>query len=209
VKVALDVLEQQVAGQLIGAAIQPLTDRIPATVSRFLAGGAEGVPVVAALRADYAQLGMAAARLDTHAHRSETTGETLGRRSSSRNFAEGGSPIGAVLKQALESVLRDLAEQIPRVVALVQRDMARFLKRAAQELEQADEKLAADARALEALSHDCAAQYVEGGDTSRDTTICKLLAARLLRRVVTLFKGRLVRDKPAGQTGRMAWLASS
>jgi len=44
-------------------------------------------------------------------------------------------------------------------------------------------ELAAEARALEALTHDCAAQYLEGVDTSRDTTICKLLSARLLRRV--------------------------
>ena len=45
-----------------------------------------------------------------------------------------------------------------------------------------------------------------------------LLAAILLlvafamlaqRRVLTLVQGRLVRDQPAGQTGRMAWLASS
>jgi len=27
--------------------------------------------------------------------------------------------------------------------------------------------------------------------------------------VVTLVDGRLVRDQPAGQTGRMAWLATS
>ena len=44
-------------------------------------------------------------------------------------------------------------------------------------------ELAADARALEALTHDCAAQYLDGVDTSRDTTICKLLSARLLRKV--------------------------
>ena len=44
-------------------------------------------------------------------------------------------------------------------------------------------ELAADARALEALTHECAAQYLDGIDTSRDTTICKLLSARLLRKV--------------------------
>ena len=35
------------------------------------------------------------------------------------------------------------------------------------------------------------------------------IVTRLQRRVVTLVQGRLVRDQPAGQTGRMAWLASS
>lgn len=35
------------------------------------------------------------------------------------------------------------------------------------------------------------------------------IVRRLKRRVVTLVQGRLVRDQPAGQTGRMAWLASS
>jgi cell division transport system ATP-binding protein len=35
------------------------------------------------------------------------------------------------------------------------------------------------------------------------------IVRRLQRRVVTLVEGRLVRDQPAGQTGRMAWLASS
>lgn len=35
------------------------------------------------------------------------------------------------------------------------------------------------------------------------------IVTRLQRRVVTLVGGRLVRDQPAGQTGRMAWLASS
>ncbi len=35
------------------------------------------------------------------------------------------------------------------------------------------------------------------------------IVTRLQRRVVTLVHGRLVRDQPAGQTGRMAWLASS
>ncbi len=35
------------------------------------------------------------------------------------------------------------------------------------------------------------------------------IVTRLKRRVVTLVDGRLVRDQPAGQTGRMAWLASS
>ena len=35
------------------------------------------------------------------------------------------------------------------------------------------------------------------------------IVTRLQRRVVTLVDGRLVRDQPAGQTGRMAWLALS
>jgi cell division transport system ATP-binding protein len=35
------------------------------------------------------------------------------------------------------------------------------------------------------------------------------IVTRLQRRVLTLVKGRLVRDQPAGQTGRLAWLASS
>jgi cell division transport system ATP-binding protein len=35
------------------------------------------------------------------------------------------------------------------------------------------------------------------------------IVTRLQRRVLTLVDGRLVRDQPAGQTGRMAWLASS
>jgi len=35
------------------------------------------------------------------------------------------------------------------------------------------------------------------------------IVTRLKRRVVTLVDGRLVRDQPAGQTGRMAWLATS
>jgi len=35
------------------------------------------------------------------------------------------------------------------------------------------------------------------------------IVRRLQRRVVTLVEGRLVRDQPAGRTGRMAWLASS
>jgi cell division transport system ATP-binding protein len=35
------------------------------------------------------------------------------------------------------------------------------------------------------------------------------IVRRLQRRVLTLVDGRLVRDQPAGQTGRMAWLVSS
>jgi cell division transport system ATP-binding protein len=35
------------------------------------------------------------------------------------------------------------------------------------------------------------------------------IVTRLQRRVLTLVHGRMVRDQPAGQTGRMAWLASS
>jgi len=35
------------------------------------------------------------------------------------------------------------------------------------------------------------------------------IVTRLQRRVLTLVDGRLVRDQPAGQTGRMAWLAWS
>ncbi len=35
------------------------------------------------------------------------------------------------------------------------------------------------------------------------------IVTRLQRRVLTLAQGRLMRDQPAGQTGRMAWLASS
>jgi cell division transport system ATP-binding protein len=35
------------------------------------------------------------------------------------------------------------------------------------------------------------------------------IVTRLKRRVLTLVNGRLVRDQPAGQTGRMAWLATS
>jgi cell division transport system ATP-binding protein len=35
------------------------------------------------------------------------------------------------------------------------------------------------------------------------------IVTRLQRRVLTLVQGRLVRDQPSGQTGRMAWLASS
>jgi cell division transport system ATP-binding protein len=35
------------------------------------------------------------------------------------------------------------------------------------------------------------------------------IVTRLRRRVVTLVDGRLVRDQPAGQTGKMAWLASA
>ncbi len=35
------------------------------------------------------------------------------------------------------------------------------------------------------------------------------IVTRLRRRVLTLVQGRLVRDQPAGQTGRMTWLASS
>jgi len=35
------------------------------------------------------------------------------------------------------------------------------------------------------------------------------IVRRLQRRVLTLVQGRLVRDQPAGNTGKMAWLASS
>ena len=35
------------------------------------------------------------------------------------------------------------------------------------------------------------------------------IVTRLQKRVLTLVHGRLVRDQPAGQTGRMAWLATS
>jgi cell division transport system ATP-binding protein len=35
------------------------------------------------------------------------------------------------------------------------------------------------------------------------------IVTRLQRRVLTLVQGRLVRDQPAGHTGRMAWLATS
>ena len=35
------------------------------------------------------------------------------------------------------------------------------------------------------------------------------IVTRLQRRVLTLVHGRLVRDQPAGRTGRMAWLAAS
>jgi cell division transport system ATP-binding protein len=35
------------------------------------------------------------------------------------------------------------------------------------------------------------------------------IVRRLQRRVLTLVQGRLVRDQPAGQTGRLAWLATS
>ena len=35
------------------------------------------------------------------------------------------------------------------------------------------------------------------------------IVTRLQRRVVTLVQGRLVRDQPAGEIGRMAWLATS
>ncbi len=35
------------------------------------------------------------------------------------------------------------------------------------------------------------------------------IVTRLQRRALTLVDGRLVRDQPAGQTGRMAWLATS
>jgi cell division transport system ATP-binding protein len=35
------------------------------------------------------------------------------------------------------------------------------------------------------------------------------IVTRLQRRVVTLVNGRLMRDQPAGETGKMAWLASS
>jgi cell division transport system ATP-binding protein len=35
------------------------------------------------------------------------------------------------------------------------------------------------------------------------------IVKRLQRRVLTLVAGRLVRDQPAGRTGRMAWLATS
>jgi len=35
------------------------------------------------------------------------------------------------------------------------------------------------------------------------------IVRRLQRRVITLVEGRLVRDQPAGRTGRLTWLASS
>ena len=35
------------------------------------------------------------------------------------------------------------------------------------------------------------------------------IVTRLQRRVLTLVAGRLVRDQPAGKTGRLAWLATS
>jgi cell division transport system ATP-binding protein len=35
------------------------------------------------------------------------------------------------------------------------------------------------------------------------------IVRRLQRRVLTLVGGRLVRDQPAGNIGRMAWLVSS
>lgn len=44
-------------------------------------------------------------------------------------------------------------------------------------------ELAAEVRAFEALSHTCAEDYLAGVDTSRDTTICKFLAGRLIRKV--------------------------
>lgn len=44
-------------------------------------------------------------------------------------------------------------------------------------------ELAAEARQFEALCHTCAESYVRGEDTTRDTTICKFVAGRLIRKV--------------------------
>jgi citronellyl-CoA dehydrogenase len=44
-------------------------------------------------------------------------------------------------------------------------------------------ELAAEHRAFEALCQACAAAYIRGEDTTRDTTICKLIVGRLVRKV--------------------------
>jgi citronellyl-CoA dehydrogenase len=44
-------------------------------------------------------------------------------------------------------------------------------------------ELSAEHRAFEALSNACMGAYLRGEDTTRDTTICKLLAGRLIRKV--------------------------
>ncbi|MDH4145051.1 MAG: acyl-CoA dehydrogenase, partial [Acidimicrobiia bacterium] len=44
-------------------------------------------------------------------------------------------------------------------------------------------ELAAEVRAFEALCHACAEAYIAGDNTDRDTTVCKFLCGRLVRKV--------------------------
>ncbi len=156
VRIALEYLEQELIGKLLGLAVQEVTDHVSRFAGELLGGGVSVVTEVGALKMSYSAVRGAASAIRGQSTQTEETGEAAYAENASRDMeddSEGGDDDGdgggwAAVLQAVEQGLLDVAQvifkSISEAIAKIQSDTASVLSRFTTELEDTDKSLASD-----------------------------------------------------------------
>ncbi|MBV9024343.1 MAG: RHS repeat protein, partial [Streptomycetaceae bacterium] len=146
---ALQELENRLLQVLIERAAQEITQHVGGTISKMLMGGLGTAMEVQSLKLDTQGVRRVASTLKTHANRTERSSSEAHRRVTNRKL-ETKSPGGkwhvvAVLEAALISIAEDIFRKLPGALHTIIKDTEKDLTKAAEAIEKADAKLAADA----------------------------------------------------------------
>lgn len=148
IKFALQELENALLGVLIDDAAQAIGNHLGSSVEKLLMGGLGVAGEAYALKTDTKGIRGLAKTINTHARRTERTSEEAHRRTANRKL-ETESPGGRwhvveVLEAALLSIAGDLFKKLPGTLFKVMEKTEEDLTKAAEAIEQADARLAAE-----------------------------------------------------------------
>lgn len=148
VKFALQELENALLGVLIDDAAQAIGNHLGSSVEKLLMGGLGVAGEAYALKTDTKGIRGLAKTISTHARHTERTSEEAHRRTTNRKL-ETESPGGRwhvvqVLEAALLSIAGDLFKKLPGTLFKVMEKTEEDLTKAAEAIEQADARLAAE-----------------------------------------------------------------
>ena len=156
VNLALNYLEGELMGKLIGIAVQDITAHLSRSLVSLLDVGLPVAMEAQSLRMSYSELRNTAQKISGHASETEDTGDRAYRENASRDIedsGEGGDDNGdgggwrAVLRaveQALLDIARVLFKILTEAIASIQRATAGVIMRMIDKLEETDDAPASD-----------------------------------------------------------------
>ena len=154
VKFALEYLEAELMGKLIGVAAQEVTDHVNRFLGNFLNDSMSVAFEAQSLKISYGSLREAAASMRGQATQTEETGNAAYSENAGRELegsSEGGAGDGgrwAAVMQAVEQALLDIAgdlfKSLPAVIFRAQEDDAAAIENAAAGFQETDAKLSGE-----------------------------------------------------------------
>jgi hypothetical protein len=150
VKAALQELEGQLLGMLIGKAAAEISTRVGGTIGKLISGGGQVVAETVTLTVDYDAMQTLSTALSGKAGRVEQASSASWRKAASGKLDEGGPgggwrEVALAVEQAVLQVLEQLFVDLARAVWTIINDTVDFLKRAIAALRHTDDTFAAEA----------------------------------------------------------------
>jgi hypothetical protein len=167
VRGALQVLEGELIGLLVGQAAAIAGDALGGAVGKLVSGGGQAVSETVVLRADFAAWHAVASGLKAQSTRVEQASGVSWRRATSRPMETGGpgggwKEVAQVVEQAVLRLLATAFKDLGHALYAAVEDTVQFLRQAVIDLQRTDTDLAAQA---ERAVHPPAVGVAEPGQT--------------------------------------------